>query len=361
MSFLSVRWAALAQAGAALAASAAPAPACAICLAAVGMTPGQKLDHAERAVLAVPDDAGGWRVVADIKGTTFVDTAALVDAASPDEGATVTLFLRDALGLRWSALGEVGAENADWLRSVALTPAPGAAADPRQSAEAWQTRLALSVSRLESEDPQIAGIAHGDLARAPYAALLDLGRTTTTAEVLRQFADEEHPTHRAAYIHMLGSTDEAAAAEDWIEEKIDAAWEAEDATDLAALLAADLELRGPARLGWIEERYLLDPSRGLEEVEAALLALRVHGETDGTVPRHEVVGAYERFVRARPPMAGFVAMELAEWGEWGATDTYVALLNAEAIPDPAGAFAALSYVQRSPDAAARSRLERPDG
>ena len=60
-------------------------------------------------------------------------------------------------------------------------------------------------------------------------------------------------------------------------------------------------------------------------------------------------------------MAGFVATELAEWAEWGATDAYVALLNAEPIPDPAGAFAALTYVQRSPDAAARLRLGLPDG
>ena len=136
---------------------------------------------------------------------------------------------------------------------------------------------------------------------------------------------------------------------------------AADATDLAALLAADLELRGDSRIQPIEERYFLDRSRGLDEIEAALLALRLHGEVDAAVPRRDVVAAYRRFLRARPPMAGFVAMDLAAWEEWDATAQYVALLNADVIADPGGAFAALSYVQRSPDASAAAKLELPDG
>ena len=48
-------------------------------------------------------------------------------------------------------------------------------------------------------------------------------------------------------------------------------------------------------------------------------------------------------------MAGFVAMDLARWDEWEATGDFVALLNDDAIADPAAAFAALRYVQRSPD------------
>lgn len=354
---LFVPLAALAQAGAALFVSAGSTAACAICLAAVGMTPGEQLDLADRAVLAVPDRADGWRIVADIKGAAPVDPAVLAEAA-PSAGAHSTLFLRDSLGHRWSALGEIAETNAAWLREVALTHVLDAEADDAQAQ--WRARLALTMQELQSDDPLIEAIAHGDLARAPYPAILDVGRAMTTAEILMHLENEAHPSHRAAYIHMLGATgDEAAEA--WLDERIDAAWQSREATDLAALLAADLELRGRSRIQTIEERYFLDRSRGLDEIEAALMALRLHGEADAAVPRGSVVAAYRRFLQTRPLMAGFVAMDLAAWEEWEATAEYVALLNADAIADPAGAFAALSYVQRSPDAAAASKLELPDG
>ncbi len=131
-------------------------------------------------------------------------------------------------------------------------------------------------------------------------------------------------------------------------------------TDLSALLAAHLELRGPARLDWVARTYLFDPARGLDAIEAALTALGVHGDADAAVPRARVVEVYRRFIRERPAMAGFVAADLLRWEEWGATRDYAALLDKGAIADPAGVFAAAAYVRSSPDAAARAQLDRRD-
>lgn len=130
----------------------------------------------------------------------------------------------------------------------------------------------------------------------------------------------------------------------------------ENRTELSALLASVLELGGPGRVAFIEERYLFDGAPSLAEVEAALVALGVHGTADRAIPRSRVVEAYRRFIRQRPPLAGYVAIDLARWGEWGATGDNVDLLNADAITDPASAFAAASYVRGSPDQRARSRL-----
>jgi hypothetical protein len=59
-----------------------------------------------------------------------------------------------------------------------------------------------------------------------------------------------------------------------------------------------------------------------------LLALSVHGGANGAVPRERVIQAYGLFIRERKPMAGFVALELADWEywymDWG-TDLYTAL------------------------------------
>jgi hypothetical protein len=49
-------------------------------------------------------------------------------------------------------------------------------------------------------------------------------------------------------------------------------------------------------------------------------------------------------------------MELADWGAWEATDDYVTLIEAGLVADPAGEFAILTYLQRSPDAAAKAVL-----
>ena len=48
--------------------------ACAICFSGTVITPGQKLDSADQAVLAVPSaDRGGFRVIGVIKGDVAAD------------------------------------------------------------------------------------------------------------------------------------------------------------------------------------------------------------------------------------------------------------------------------------------------
>jgi hypothetical protein len=58
-----------------------------------------------------------------------------------------------------------------------------------------------------------------------------------------------------------------------------------------------------------------------------------------------VIQAYRVFIREHPPMAGFVAPQLAEWNYWDATMEYAALLKSNAIKDPASEFAIVNYLQ----------------
>jgi hypothetical protein len=98
---------------------------------------------------------------------------------------------------------------------------------------------------------------------------------------------------------------------------MEAALISHDTTNLAAMIGADLELRGPSRVGWVEATYFADRTRTMPEIEAALLALYVHGDANHTVPRERVIQAYRAFIRDHPPMAGFVALQLADWKYWG--------------------------------------------
>jgi hypothetical protein len=340
-------------------AGAGPAAACAICLSAVSVSLAEEIDATDRAVLAVPD-SGGFRVLAVLKGDgapgEIIPADTLVPAPAPPEAGRALLLLHNSFAGTWKAIGVAHPENAAWLRDIASAP-PLASDDDHEVAPgpALAVRLALAVPRFEDADPLVAEIAHDQVARAPYAALASLAEALDPAALRAFIAAPGTAARRPSYILLLGIAgdgDDAAA----IDERLGVALKRQDATDLSALLAADMELRGPGRVSWIEATYLADRRRSLPEVEAALTALAVQGEADATVPRAEVVAAFRRFIRARPAMAGFVAPELAHWQAWEASADYAALIEAGAVTDPAEEFAILTYLHRSPDPAAKAAL-----
>jgi hypothetical protein len=131
------------------------------------------------------------------------------------------------------------------------------------------------------------------------------------------------------------------------------AWKSGDATNLASMLAADLELRGAARLTWVDERYLSDRSRSAPEISAALLALSVHGNAGGVIPRERVIQSYRLFMKAHPEVAGYVAQDLATWQYWDAVPEYVALMKSDVRQQFPSRVAIIAYLRQSPSAEAR--------
>lgn len=352
--------------------AAGPVAACPICLNGRTFTLAQKLDAADRAILAVPVPGEvRLRVREVIKGQDPVDEIISgpvtgVDAKSLDDGKPLLLVCFGPAG-RWSSLGSIGSEYAGWLRQLIAFSHAGSrrpmSAWPQTAersseftAAEWRERVALVVPYLEDPEPLAAEIAYGEFARAPYGAQRAVNPQLQATKVANWINDPKLASRRSAYtllLGIIGTLDDAAR----LEQRIDAALALHDATDLAAMLAADLELRGSSRVGWIETTYFADRSRTLPEIEAALLALRVHGGANAKVPRQRVIEAYLFFMRERKPMAGFVAPQFADWEYWNATPEFLALLEANALQDPASHFAVLSYLNRSPHPAARAARE----
>ena len=349
------------------------AEACAICLSAVSVTTGQKLDAADQVVLARPlPDGKRFRVVEVVKGAAAVggiiaERVYSVDAAVVRSNKPLVL-LRNELAQRWENVGGIDAAYAGWLRRLAALKSSGpgrpnaiwprtalpSSAEPTDAE--WRERLALVVPYLEDPEPLVAEIAHGEVARAPYSAIRSTKAQLDASAIVRWLKDPKLASRRATYTLLLGiagGPDDAAR----LAQRLDAAWQARDAANLAAMFGADLELRGPPRVGWIEQKYFADRSRTMPEIEAALLALGVHGRANAAIPRERVIAAYRFFIKERKPMAGFVALELADWGHWDATGDYVALLKADAVKDPASHFAFVNYLQRSPRAEAKAALQ----
>ena len=330
------------------------------------VTVGLQLDTADRAVIAVPvGDGSQFQVVDVIKGSDAVgaviaDAVTRLDAAAPAVHDSL-LLLHDPVAHQWTSAGLMRAKYADWLRQLTATSLvkgeraraawPRTIASSALSYAGWRERVALVLPHLESPDALVAQIAWGELARAPYA-VLDVAKSRIDATTVEGWLSDPKLTARhAVYTLLLGFVGGAAEAAR-LEQRIEASWNGHDATNLAAMIGADLDLRGPSRLGWVEAMYFADRSRTMPEIDAALLALNVHGEADRAVPRARVIEAYRVFIRERPQMAGFVAPQLADWGYWDAAPEYATLLRSQVIKDQGSELAVASYLQQAAAAGA---------
>lgn len=327
--------------------------ACPVCLGSGQPSKAQQLITAQEAVLAVPtSDASRFRVIEVIKGKR--PPTGTVEGGYPRFGpASDTakhdkplLLVREDPLPNWVVVGPIGAEHLGWLRRLAVGKRT-----VEMSADDWQARVALMLPYLESREPLVAEIAFGELAAAPYDALLTTKSRLAAPVIRRWLADPTLSARESLYLLLIGIAGDArdAAA---LERRLDTAWSTGDAKNLASLIAGDLQLRGVSRLGWVEERYLVDRRRSAAEVEAALMALSVHGEANGAIPRERVITAYKAFMRAHPDIAGYVARDLAAWQYWDAAPEYVALLESGARQQYPSRIAILAYLRQAPNTGA---------
>jgi hypothetical protein len=306
-------------------------------------------------VLAVPtEDASRFRVIQVIKGERPAD--GMVEGGYPRSGpapdgavptnARPLLLVRDDPLPTWVILGAIDAARADWLRALA---AGKRAAE--MSAEEWRARVALVVPHLNDPEPLAAELASAELGAAPYAALRTAKPHLDAAALRRCLADPELAARQPLSLLLLGISGNAqdAAA---LEERLQAAWQSGDAANLSSMLAADLELCGAERVAWIESNYLANPKRSPLEIKAALLALSVHGNADGAIPRERVIQSYRVFMKEHPEIAGYVAPDLAAWQYWDAVPDYLALVKSGVRQQYPARLAMLVYLRQSPNAKA---------
>ena len=350
---------------AALALASAKAEACPLCYESARqmMTDGVKLDGADRAVLAARDSAGGpLRIVVVIKGEGAVGD--VIAGLISEDGATAAAgdpsLLIGGSADDWTSLGTIPLADADWLRQIVATrqiggERPRRAWPPTMSTAdslsyaGWRRRVTLVLPYLEDSNPLAARLAWGELARAPYAVMDEARSRIDAAAISAWLDDPKLSSRRATYLTLLGFVGGPEDARR-LDQRIETALSSHDATALAAMIAADLQLAGPSHVAWIESRYFVDRNRTMPEIEAALLALHVLGDANGAIPRAGVIQAFRDFIRERPAMAGFVAPQLAEWGCWDAAADYAAILKSNPNMDPASQFAIALYLKSAAEA-----------
>jgi len=323
------------------------AAACPLCLGGLRPSTAQQLVALQHSVLALPSpDGSSYRVVEVIKGERpsggIIEGAAVQVDAAVANGRAPLLLARDDSWPMWISFGAIGAEHAGWLRRLAI----GKRA-LEMNANEWRGRVALMLPYLENPEPLVGEIAYGEFATAPYAALLTVKSRLAAQKIRKWLADPKLEARQPLYILLLGiaGNGEDAAG---IERRLDAAWKSREATNLGSMIAADLQLRGQSRMAWVDAKYLADPKRSTPEIEAALLALSVHGNANGVIPRERVIQSYWVFMKEHKDIAGYVAQDLAAWQYWDAVPEYAALMKSDLRQQYPSRVAIMAYLRQSP-------------
>ncbi len=330
--------------------------ACAICAPADGQdTLVYRLYAADAVVLATAGGAAdAYRPRALLKGRLPAEPIRVghwvSDIPAPKPGTGV-LLLYNAAARVWRGAGALPASRADWVRQLIVLRPASLSAKPD-----WAARLRLFVADLEHADPLVAQTAYEELAIAPYGAMRSL-RSLVPPEQLRLWLANAALARRwPLYLLLLGITGDESDARRLIAGMPPAT----DAASMAALSgaqAAVLEIQGGAGADWLELAYLARTDRSAFEIQAAVLALGVHGNDGVRLSRQRVVAAYQLLAQRSPAMAGYAASDLAAWGHWEFGTRYADILRSGLpIAFPAR-YPMVFFLLRSPRPQDRAAVE----
>ena len=336
-----------------------PAYACAICAPSADQkTLIYLLLNADASLLAKPAPAGNdFTPMQAVKGALPKNGITVADAlhtAAGSEKADSVLLLFNAGANAWTNAGAMPVSRIDWLRQLA-SMRPASALAPADTS--WAERVALFAPDLEHPLPLAAQTAYDEIAVAPYAMMRTLKPLLDARKLSVWLQNPDLAARRSLYHLLLGFAGDQTTASA-LEKRILSEGTFLNKADLSSMLAATIELRGNAGVEWVEKQYLQAPTRTDVEVQAALLAMSVHGNDGVKVSRNRIIQAYRGFIKNNPARAGFVASDLGNWGHWEFVTDYMALLKTGEKQAFSSRYAIVLYLMRSPSAEARNALEQ---
>ena len=281
----------------------------------------------------------GLEVESVIKGGAALSGLHITVLEAKEEGAYLLTRLDESSA--WKTQGKSTVSFATFLPKLT-----GLSGKPSTDAE-WVARMTAMRPFIAHLDSRIARSAWMMWAEAPYHVVKREAGQFDRAELHQWLADPAMANQSSLWLVLLGmiGNDEDTA---WLSAQAEAAWKSGTDKQLAALLTAFTTRRGTEAVDFIERHYLRDRERTLEEIQAALSALGLHGREGTAAMRERVLATYRVFMAERKPLAGLVARDLAEWKQWEFAPTFQAMLAATDPIHPTARSAINDYLRALP-------------
>lgn len=323
---------------------------------------------------------------------------------------SLALLTYSALTQRWLHIGDIPRDRSQWLQKLASF-APAA----QLVAADWSARLQFLVPDLQHPNLLVAQTAFEEVASAPYAVMRHAFRAPgpgikptplqqaapRSTQLLGWLQDAELAPRHSLYYLLLGVSGDIRSV-DFLTANLTrvAAGPADSnarqpagterpgsaytSADISAMLAALVEIRGAGVLPWIEQTFLTHTvplaanaspqaqRQAMSLAQAAILALGVHGAVGDSGPNPayglpapqpavtlaQVVQVYAHYIRRHPAMAGLVASDLANWGQWQFAESFALALQNEAAIPFASRYAMVFYLLRNPRPEAKAWVDK---
>lgn len=313
----------------------------------------RQLAAAERIVMASSALGAATLQAVVIRGQAPV--GALVTAEGPSSTASqraddLRLLVGNAGESAWTLLGYLPQARVAWVQKLASMAPITAGSEPDL------LRAQFFVRDLEDSYPLVAQAAYEEVALQPYTVLRSLATEVDARQLARWVQDSARTARWPLNYLLLGISGRDADAVN-LERRIQERRSQGSASELSAMLAALVALRGGAGLTWLEQQFLTSPATPEAQVQSALLALSVHGADGVAVSKDQVVASYSRFITRNPQRAGFVASDLATWGRWEFAEAFGAALRSGEAQVFALRYAMVFYLLRNPRPQAKALLE----
>lgn len=287
----------------------------------------QGSDEVALAQAAGDRNEGRYEIIKILKSAAGVKVGELVDAKLPlfsvdggKIGREIVLVTRRSVEEPWFLRGPAAdLFQTTFYGDVLLQPLAGGL-DVLDEIN----RILFFVGYLHHEDVILAKAAAAELAKVPYGSMKKVRTRLDPQKIRAELAKQGELGRRTLFYTLLGLCGEEQD-QSAIREGMESMWQGHGARNLGALLTAYLELEGEAGVAEIERRYFRDQERTLPEIEEAIMALRVHGNTDDRISRERVIASYQSLFEDREVLMFLVAADLARWKDWESKERLIDL------------------------------------
>jgi hypothetical protein len=288
---------------------------------------------------------GKFKVVQVVKGQSLIKPNHAIETIYLGD-AKQGLFLMMGVepnNLMWSTPMKLTDRGCNYISQLPALPKEGS------------KRLEFFQEYLEDPEKILAIDAFDEFAKAPYKAVQDLKKNMHHEKLVAWIRNPEI-THirRRLYLTMLGvcgGPQDVVMLEEFMKSN-----DPKAKAGLDALIACYLSLTGADGMSFVEELYLKNAKAANQDTQAALIAIRFHGNDTNVIPKPRLITGM-RYVLDRPEVADLVIADLAQWQDWEVMDKLVQLFKTNGDKETWLRVPVINYLRACPKPQAKKYLE----